>query len=52
MSEAIDLSLLARPSGDGTLGMDLAVEGIACGACIGRIEGAVKRLVEALAARA
>ena len=44
MSEAIDLSLFARPSGDGTLGMDLAVEGIACGACIARIEGAVKRL--------
>jgi Cu2+-exporting ATPase len=44
MSEAIDLSLFARPSGDGTLGMDLAVEGIACGACIARIEGAVKCL--------
>ena len=44
MSEALDLSLFARPSGDGTLGMDLAVEGIACGACIARIEGAVKRL--------
>ena len=44
MSEALDLSLFARPSGDGTLGMDLAVEGIACGACIGRIESAVKRL--------
>jgi len=44
MPEAVDLSLFARPSGDGTLGMDLAVEGIACGACIGRIESAVKRL--------
>ena len=44
MSEALDLSLFARPSGDGTLGIDLAVEGIACGACIARIEGAVKRL--------
>jgi P-type Cu2+ transporter len=44
MSEALDLSLFAKPSGDGTLGMDLAVEGIACGACIGRIESAVKRL--------
>ncbi len=44
MPEALDLSLFARPSGDGTLGMDLAVEGIACGACIGRIESAVKRL--------
>ena len=44
MAESVDLSLFARPSGDGTLGMDLAVEGIACGACIGRIESAVKRL--------
>ena len=44
MSEALDLSLFAKPAGDGTLGMDLAVEGIACGACIARIEGAVKRL--------
>ena len=44
MQETVDLSLFARPSGDGTLGMDLAVEGIACGACIGRIESAVKRL--------
>jgi Cu2+-exporting ATPase len=44
MTETVDLSLFARPSGDGTLGMDLAVEGIACGACIGRIESAVKRL--------
>jgi len=44
MTETTDLSLFARPSGEGTLGMDLAIEGIACGACIGRIEGAVKRL--------
>jgi Cu2+-exporting ATPase len=44
MTEVTDLSLFARPSGDGTLGMDLAVEGIACGACISRIESAVKRL--------
>ena len=44
MAESVDLSLFARPSGDGTLGMNLAVEGIACGACIGRIESAVKRL--------
>jgi P-type Cu2+ transporter len=44
MSEVLDLSLYARPSGDGTLGMDLAVDGISCGACIGRIESAVKRL--------
>src|SRR5450759_1834011 len=44
MAEALDLSLFAKPAGDGTLGMDVAVEGIACGGCIARIEGAVKRL--------
>lgn len=44
MSEALDLSLYAKPEADGTLGMDVAVEGIACGACIARIENAVKRL--------
>jgi P-type Cu2+ transporter len=40
----LDLSLYAKPAGDGVLGMELAVEGIACGACIGKIEHAVKRL--------
>jgi Cu2+-exporting ATPase len=40
----LDLSLYAKPASDGTLGMDLAVEGVACGACIGRIEGAMKKL--------
>ncbi|HEY6023957.1 MAG TPA: heavy metal translocating P-type ATPase [Pseudolabrys sp.] len=44
MAEALDLSLYARPAGDGIFGMELAVDGIACGACIARIEGAVKRL--------
>ncbi len=44
MTETLDLSLYAKPAGDGTLGMELAVDGIACGACIARIEGAVKRL--------
>jgi len=44
MAEALDLSLYAKPAGDGTLGMDVAVEGIACGGCIARIEDAVKRL--------
>ena len=44
MTEALDLSLYAKRAGDGTLGMDLAVEGISCGACIARIESAVKRL--------
>ncbi len=44
MNEALDLSLYAKPAGAGTLGMDLAVEGVACGACIARIESAVKKL--------
>src|SRR5512141_1610667 len=44
MNEALDLSLYAKPAGAGTLGMDLAVEGVACGACTARIEGAVKKL--------
>src|ERR1019366_8387976 len=44
MAEALDLSLFATAAGDGTLGMDLAVEGIACGGCIARIESAVKLL--------
>jgi Cu2+-exporting ATPase len=44
MTETVDLSLYAKPEADGTLGMDVAVEGIACGACIARIEGAVKQL--------
>jgi Cu2+-exporting ATPase len=44
MADNLDLSLYAKRAADGTLGMDLAVEGVACGACIARIEGAVKRL--------
>ena len=44
MTETVDLSLYAKPEADGTLGMDVAVEGIACGACIARIENAVGRL--------
>jgi len=44
MTEVLDLSLYAKPAGAGTLGMDLAVDGIACGACINRIESAVKKL--------
>ena len=44
MTETVDLSLYAKTESAGTLGMDVAVEGISCGACIGRIEGAVKSL--------
>ncbi len=41
---ALDLSHYAKPCGEHTLGMDLAVEGVHCGGCIARIEGAVKQL--------
>lgn len=44
MTEVIDLSVYAKPMGRGTLGMEFAVDGIACGACISRIENAVKGL--------
>ncbi len=48
---SLDISLYAKPSGDGTLGMDLAVEGVTCGACINRIESAVRNLPGVTAAR-
>jgi Cu2+-exporting ATPase len=44
VAETLDLSLYAKPEGNGLLGMELAVDGIACGACIARIEGAVRQL--------
>ena len=43
-AEALDLSLYAKPGADGTCGLDLAVEGVHCGACIARIESAMKKL--------
>ena len=43
-AEAFDLSLSAKPAGEGLFDMELAVDGIACGACISKIEGAVKQL--------
>ena len=44
MSTPLDLSLYARPYESGTVGLELAVEGVACGNCIARIENAVKGL--------
>src|SRR3974390_1238597 len=44
MSVAVDLSHYAKPERDGALAFDLAVDGITCGACIGRIENAVEVL--------
>ena len=51
MTDAADFSLLTRSRRDGALEMELAVEGIACGGCIGRIETALKRLPGVLDAR-
>ena len=44
MTDTLDVSAYIKPETDGTHGMDVAVEGIACGACIARIENAVKGL--------
>lgn len=44
MTDTLDVSAYIKPETDGTHGMDVAVEGIACGACIARIENAVKEL--------
>ncbi|MCW5691742.1 MAG: heavy metal translocating P-type ATPase [Pseudolabrys sp.] len=43
-ADTLDISPYVKPEADGTHGMDVAVEGITCGACIGRIEHAVKSL--------
>src|SRR5580765_5712142 len=43
MPETLDLSLYVARH-DGTAHIDLAVEGVACGGCIRRIEGSVKAL--------
>src|SRR5262245_2410760 len=42
MAERFDLSTLTRARKDGALEMELAVEGIACGGCIARIEHALR----------
>ena len=44
MSEVLDLSHYAKPEAGGACGLDLAVEGVHCGACIARIESAMKKL--------
>ena len=43
MAETLDLSVYVQRR-DGTAHIDLAVEGVACGGCIRRIEGSVKAL--------
>ena len=43
-AELQDLRLFVRPLADGRSGMDFVVEGVRCGGCIGRVEGALKSL--------
>jgi len=44
MTETLDFSSYTRPRSDGGAELELAVDGVTCGACISRIETAVKRL--------
>jgi Cu2+-exporting ATPase len=50
MPETLDLSLYIQHR-DGTAHIDLAVEGVACGGCIRKIEGSVKALPGIVEAR-
>ncbi len=50
MGETLDLSIYVRRR-DGAAHIDLAVEGVACGGCIRKIEGSVKELPGILDAR-
>src|SRR3954452_5205495 len=50
MAEALDLALFVQRR-DGTAHIDLAVEGVACAACIRKIESSVKQLPGVLEAR-
>jgi len=44
MSEMRDFSIFTRPRAEGGGQMEVAIEGINCGGCIGRIENAVRHL--------
>jgi Cu2+-exporting ATPase len=50
MAETLDLSMFVQHR-EGTAHLDLAVEGVACANCIGKIEGGLKRLPGVVAAR-
>src|SRR5258708_5060591 len=50
MAETLDLGTFVRHH-DGTAHMDLAVEGVACAACVHKIEGSLKHLPGVVAAR-
>jgi Cu2+-exporting ATPase len=51
MAKAADFSYFSRVRRDGVFEMELAVEGIACGGCIARIESALKLLPGVVDAR-
>jgi Cu2+-exporting ATPase len=51
MTQTIDLSRFTTRQADGTARMELAVEGIACGGCINRIETGLKTLPQVTEAR-
>jgi Cu2+-exporting ATPase len=44
MAETRDFSIFTRPRAEGGAQMEIAIEGINCGGCIGRIENTVKHL--------
>jgi Cu2+-exporting ATPase len=50
MAETVDLSMFVQHR-EGTAHLDLAVEGVVCANCIGKIEGSLKRLPGIVAAR-
>lgn len=51
MAHTADFSLFTRTRPDGAAEMELAVEGIACGGCIARIENALTRVPGVIEAR-
>jgi P-type Cu2+ transporter len=51
MAQATDLSFFTRTRRDGATEMELAVEGIACGGCIARIESTLRKLPGVVDAR-
>jgi Cu2+-exporting ATPase len=48
---AVDLSHYVHAASEGTMRLDLAVDGIDCAACIGDIEGGLKKIPGVVAAR-
>jgi Cu2+-exporting ATPase len=48
---SVDLSHYSQPAGDGLMQLVLAVEGVSCGGCIARIEGALQAIPGVVEAR-